>query len=63
MLSHTIAMPATIPTGAMMITASLISTSKEFTENTYNSMTSSTQHQQQQLQRISQNGGLGTNDI
>ena len=38
MLYHTIAMPATISTGAMMITASLISTTKEFTENTYNSI-------------------------
>ncbi|HEX2169602.1 MAG TPA: hypothetical protein VHF65_04815 [Nitrososphaera sp.] len=62
MLSHTIAMPATISTEAMMITASLISTTKEFTENTYNSIDISMQHQQR-LRRINQKGGLGTNDI
>lgn len=48
MLSHTIAMPATISTTAMMNNmAPLISTTKEFTENTRNSMTSTTQHQEQ----------------
>lgn len=47
MLSHTIAMAATISTTAMMNMAPLISTTKEFTENTRNSMTSTTQHQEQ----------------
>ena len=46
MLPYTIAMPATISTGAVMNVASLISTTKEFTENRYNSMTSRTQCQQ-----------------
>lgn len=47
MLSHTIAMAATISITAMMNMAPLISTTKEFTENTRNSMTSTTQHQEQ----------------
>ena len=57
MLPYTIAMPATISTGAVMNVASLISTTKEFTENTYNSMTSRTQCQQQLRGLISQKGG------
>lgn len=56
MLSHTIAMPATISTKAMMNMAPLISTTKEFTENTRNSMTSTTQHQEQ-LQGITSGKG------
>ena len=47
MLPYRIAMPATISTGSIMNMASLISTKKEFTENTCNSMTSGTPHQQQ----------------
>ena len=54
MLPYTIAMQATVSTGAVMNAASLISTAEEFTENTYNSMTSGTTHQQQP---ISQKGG------
>jgi hypothetical protein len=54
MLPYTIAMPATVSTGAVINVASLISTAKEFTENTYNSKTSGTPHQQQ---LISQKGG------
>lgn len=57
MLSHTIAMPATISTKAMMNMAPLISTTKEFTENTRNSMTSTTQHQEQLRGIISGKGG------
>jgi hypothetical protein len=49
MLPYTIAMPATISTGAIMNVVSLISRTKEFTENTYNSMTLATAHQQQLL--------------
>jgi hypothetical protein len=57
MLSHTIAMAATISTTAMMNMAPLISTTKEFTENTRNSMTSTTQHQEQLRGIISGKGG------
>ena len=57
MLSHTIAMPATISTTAMMNMAPLISTTKEFTENTHNSMTSTTQHQEQLRGITSGKGG------
>lgn len=57
MLSHTIAMPATISTKAMMNMAPLISTTKEFTENTRNSMTSTTQHQEQLRGITSRKGG------
>ena len=57
MLPYTIAMPATISTGAVMNVASLILRAKEFTENTYNSMTLGTAHQQQLRRIISQKGG------
>lgn len=57
MLSHTIAMAATISTTAMMNMAPLISTTKEFTENTRNSMTSTTQHQEQLRGITSGKGG------
>jgi hypothetical protein len=57
MLSHTIAMPATISTTAMMNMAPLISTTKEFTENTRNSITSTTQHQEQLRGITSGKGG------
>ncbi len=57
MLPYTIAMPATISTGAVMNVASLISTAKEFTENTCNLMTLGTAHQQQLRRIISQKGG------
>lgn len=57
MLSYTIAMPATISTKAMMNMAPLISTTKEFTENTRNSMTSTTQHQEQLRGITSRKGG------
>ena len=40
MLSYTIAMPATISTSAIMDMAPLMSTTKEFAENSCNSMTS-----------------------
>ncbi len=60
MLSYTIAMPATILTGAIMNVASLISTAKGFPENTYNSMTSGTPHQQQLGGLISQKGGTSS---
>lgn len=63
MLSDTIAMPATISTGAIINVASLISTAKEFTENTYNSMTLGTAYQQQLRRIISQKGGTRNNDI
>jgi hypothetical protein len=46
MLSYLIAMPATIST-AIMNMASLMSTTKEFTENTGNVVTASAQQQQQ----------------
>jgi hypothetical protein len=45
MLSYSIAMPATIST-AIMNMASLMSTTKEFTENTSNVVTASAQQQQ-----------------
>ena len=63
MLPYTIAMPATISTGAIMNVVSLISRTKEFTENTYNSMTLDAAHQQQLLRIISQKGGTRNNDI
>jgi hypothetical protein len=63
MLPYTIAMPATVSTGAVMNVASLISTAKEFTENTYNSMTSGTQYQQQLQRLIGGKEGLAVNDI
>ena len=60
MLPYTIAMPATISAGAVMNVASLISTAKEFTENTYNSMTSRTQCQQQLRGLIGGKGGTSS---
>ena len=60
MLPYTIAMPATVSTGAVMNVASLISTTKEFTENIYNSMTLGTAHQQQLRRIISQKGGTSS---
>lgn len=61
MLSYSIAMPATIST-VIMNTASLISTTKKFTENTGNVVTASAQQQQQAI-ITSCEEGLGTNDI
>jgi hypothetical protein len=52
MLSYSIALGAAVSTTARINTAYLISTTKEFTENTCNSMTSSTTHYQEQLQGI-----------
>ncbi|MDQ3888128.1 MAG: hypothetical protein M3251_02520 [Thermoproteota archaeon] len=65
MLSYSIAMPATIST-AIMNMASLISTTRKFTENIGNVVTASAQQQQQQQsqQRATSGGvGIGTNDI
>jgi hypothetical protein len=57
MLSHLIAMPATISTTAIMNMASLIlTTTKEFSENTDNVVTASPQQQQQHTITISRGG-------
>jgi hypothetical protein len=61
MLSHTIAMPATISTTAMMNMAPLISTTKEFAENSCDSMTSSTQYQEKQQRGITSGKGGASN--
>jgi hypothetical protein len=47
MLSYSIALGAAVSTTARINMAYLISTTKEFTESTCNSMTSSTQYQEQ----------------
>ena len=57
MLSYTIAMQATISTTAMMNMAPLISTTKEFAENSCNSMPSGTQYQEEQLREITNRKG------
>jgi hypothetical protein len=63
MLSHTIAMPATISTTAMMNNmAPLISTTKEFMESTRNSMTSGTQYQEEQQRGITSGKGGARNN-
>ena len=62
MLSYSIAMQATIST-AIMNMASLISTTKKFTENTGNVVTASAQLQSQQQRATSGGVGIGTNDI
>ena len=63
MLSYSIAMQATIST-AIMNMASLISTTRKFTENIGNVVTATAQHQQQSQQLATNDGvGIGTNDI
>jgi len=63
MLSYLIALPATI-SAAIVNMASLISTTKKFTENTGNVVTASAQQQSQQQRATSGGGGgIGTNDI
>ncbi len=63
MLSYSIAMQTTIST-AIMNMASLISTTRKFTENIGNVVTATAQHQQQSQQRATSDGvGIGTNDI
>jgi hypothetical protein len=60
MLPYTIAIPATISAGAIMNVVSLISTEKEFTESTCNSMTPRTQCQQQLQGLIGGKGGTSS---
>ena len=65
MLSHTIAMPATISTTAMMNMAPLISTTKEFAENSCNSMPSGIHSimKNNNEEKQTEKEGLVTNDI
>lgn len=67
MLSHTIATPATISTTAMMNMASLISTTKEFAENSCNSVPSGThsikKNNNNYEEKQTKKEGLVTNDI
>jgi hypothetical protein len=62
MLSYSIAMPAAIST-AIINMASLISTTRKFTENIGNVVTASAQQQSQQQRATSGGVGIGTNDI
>jgi hypothetical protein len=62
MLSYSIAMRATIST-AIINMASLISTTRKFTENIGNEVTASAQQQSQQQRATSGGVGIGTNDI
>ena len=63
MLSYSIAMSATIST-AIINMASLISTTRKFTENIGSVVTVSAQQQQQSQRRATSGGvGIGTNDI
>ena len=62
MLSYTIAMPATISTTTMMNMAPLISTTKEFAENSCNSMTSGTLYQEEQQLRGKTSGKGGASN-
>jgi hypothetical protein len=57
MLSHSIAMSATISTAIMNMASLMSTTTKEFTENTDNIVTASAQQQQQQAITTSGEGG------